>query len=339
MDHNTAQPTQHSYSSAEWCSNQSADEQLPGTAAQQRYWVLLEHPAAWSRDILDGHVFGEELTDKLRAHLAHAEARLLLIRRPGREGQHFQRRRVYLIDSAPGRSSVRTVEIDEPADLLCLDLHTGELDPTQPTHTATPSAPRTMSGPVVLVCTHGKRDQCCAVRGRPVAAKLSAEVGEELAAADPASRVWETSHTGGHRFAPVMLVMGAGLTYGSFTDTHYVEAVRAVLRGKLTLTGYRGRSAFTATEQVAEVAIRSRLEAEATAPGAGTEIDSLSMQPDASTVEDNEATIAVRHQDGRTWHVDMRRRALPSRPASCGAAPKPASTWDVVDIREAQTSH
>ena len=47
-------------------------------------------------------------------------------------------------------------------------------------------------GPVVVVCTHGRRDVCCAERGRPLAAATALE--------HPGA-VWESTHVGGDRFA------------------------------------------------------------------------------------------------------------------------------------------
>ena len=46
--------------------------------------------------------------------------------------------------------------------------------------------------PMLLVCTHGVHDTCCAVRGRPVAAALARRWPEAT---------WECSHVGGDRFA------------------------------------------------------------------------------------------------------------------------------------------
>ena len=46
--------------------------------------------------------------------------------------------------------------------------------------------------PVFLVCTHGKRNVCCARLGVPLA--------QALATRHP-GQVWETTHVGGHRFA------------------------------------------------------------------------------------------------------------------------------------------
>ena len=59
--------------------------------------------------------------------------------------------------------------------------------------------------PLFLVCVHGRREVCCAVRGRPVA--------QALAARWP-GQTWECSHLGGDRFAPNVLVVPDGTTYG-----------------------------------------------------------------------------------------------------------------------------
>lgn len=304
------------------CSEQSADEPLAGTASHQRRWVLLEHPGAWSRDILDGNVFGAELTAALQEHLERADARLLLIRHPGRAGQHDGARRVYLVDTAPGQRDMLTLEVSGPADLLAIDLHDGT-----PVGGADPDATlRRVDGPLALVCTHGKRDQCCAVWGRPVADALDKRLGAELAGIDPAAGVWECSHTGGHRFAPVLITMPGGLTYGSDDVDSYVAAVRAAREGRISLTGLRGQSAFSPVEQVADIAVRS-------ATG-DVDLDALFVVGSTDPADPERARADVRHTDGRHWHVEMQRRALPERPASCGAAPKKAGTWDVLFVEE-----
>lgn len=304
------------------CSEQSADEPLAGTASHQRRWVLLEHPGAWSRDILDGNAFGTELTAALQEHLEKADARLLLIRHPGRLGQHPGSRRVYLVDTAPGRREMLTLEVSGPADLLGIDLHDG----TNGDGTGQSDTLRRVDGPVALVCTHGKRDQCCAVRGRPVAAALDKRLGAELAEIDPAAGIWECSHTGGHRFAPVLLTMPGGLTYGSEDVEAYVAAIRAAKEGRIALTGLRGQAAFSPIEQVADIAVRSTT--------GDVDLDALFVVGRTDPAEPERARADVRHADGRHWQVDMQRRALPERPASCGASPKKAATWDVLSVEE-----
>lgn len=309
------------------CSVLSSDEPLAGTASQQRRWVLLEQSGAWGRDVLDGTAFGEELTERLRSHLDEHSARLLLIRRPGRAGQAVARRRVYLVDTGPDRPTLRALDIDAPEDLLDLDLHTGA-----PLGLRDGFAPtvREIDVPIGLVCTHGKRDQCCALGGRIVASALDARLGAELEAGDVAAGIWECSHTGGHRFAPVLLVMPAGTTYGRGDVDSYAAAVRDARAGRVALSGYRGRSVHSPAAQVAEHAIRHRLGEHG--------LDALRVGDVSDPAVPERATLEVRHTDGRAWTVELEWRSLPPRPASCGAAPKVAGTWDVAAMEDLAVS-
>lgn len=293
------------------CSALSADEPLPGTAAHERRWTLLEFPGHWGRDVLDGEALGDELATRLRAHLAACGTRLLFVRRPGREGQHVARPRVHLCDTRPGGHHGLVGTVDGPADLLGLDL----------SGSTVPDGFRPLAGPLALVCTHGRRDQCCAVRGRPVAAHLHAELGARLHELDPDAGVWECSHTGGHRFAPVLLLPGTGYTYGSVTAAQHVGAVRAALDGRVATTGLRGRSTWPPAGQVAEVAVR--------ASGLDAGVDELTVEVDA----DDPLGARVAHVDGRCWEVRVSREPLPPRANSCGKAPGKAWAWRVDELR------
>ena len=63
----------------------------------------------------------------------------------------------------------------------------------------------------LLVCTHGKRDTCCGSTGAVLFDQLVAGLGP---APGPAGlRVWRTSHTGGHRFAPTALSFPDGYAW------------------------------------------------------------------------------------------------------------------------------
>lgn len=55
----------------------------------------------------------------------------------------------------------------------------------------------------VLVCTHGSRDVCCGSDGTALYQALTAR---DL----PGVRVWRTSHTGGHRYAPTAVTFPDG---------------------------------------------------------------------------------------------------------------------------------
>ena len=71
----------------------------------------------------------------------------------------------------------------------------------------------------MFVCTHGARDACCGTFGYPVFKKIRDEYAgrKELN-----MRVWRTSHTGGHRFAPTVLDFPEG-RYWARLDTGWIE--------------------------------------------------------------------------------------------------------------------
>ena len=293
-----------------WCSFQSADEPPAGTAAHETSWVLLEIPGRWGRDIFDGEALGEDLSERLKKHVADYGARMLFIRRPGREGQRIDRHRFYLCDTRPGSRSLRVGRVEGPEDMLDLDLAPGGDVP----------GTREVAAPVPLVCTHAKRDQCCAVRGRPVAAALDDQVGRRLLELDPDAAVWECSHTGGHRFAPVLLLPGTGYTYGPAETDLAVRIVEAELEGRVVTERLRGRSTWPPAGQVAEVAVRES--------GVAAGIDDLSVAVDP----DDSRVAVVRHTDGRAWRVETGTRPLPPRSQSCRKPPTDAKAWVVESV-------
>ncbi|MGH1978218.1 sucrase ferredoxin [Rothia sp. L_38] len=292
------------------------DENLPGTAARETLWVLLEHPGGWGRDILDGTVFGADLSAALKEKMAQVGARLLLIRQSGREGQKVKdagaRRRAFLAvtggrDFSPAR--LYSFEVTGAEDLLSLPLET----------------PGNIPGAVVsretltLVCTHSKRDRCCAVRGRPIASFVSEQLAD--------GSVWECSHTGGHRFAPVAISLPTGYTYGRLNFEQALTLAQEAQKGQVALEGLRGRSSHSPIEQVAEVAIRTLLADAGEHPGPGD------LTPDEVTATEPDLhTARVTHRDGRSWVATARRTELPPRPASCGKDDAPAFSWEVVSL-------
>jgi hypothetical protein len=94
-----------------------------------------------------------------------------------------------------------------------------------------------------LVCTHGRHDACCALRGRAVAAKL---------ATHRPGQVWECSHIGGDRFAPNVLVLPHGLTYGRVEPARALDLIAAQERREVVVDLLRGRSVFRPPVQAAQ---------------------------------------------------------------------------------------
>jgi hypothetical protein len=97
--------------------------------------------------------------------------------------------------------------------------------------------------PVYLVCTHGRHDACCAVRGRPVAAALASAYPE---------RTWECSHIGGDRFAANVVVLPHGLFYGHVPPTRALELARQYDEGAVVPDLLRGSGTFAPPVQAAQ---------------------------------------------------------------------------------------
>ncbi|WP_067847337.1 sucrase ferredoxin [Nocardia lijiangensis] len=283
------------------CSAASADVPLPGTATRVSGWLCVEHPGAWGRDVIGDEVLSPEITAELAARTTAARVRPTLIRRPGRS-EFTGVRTVLLVNSRAEGGWCERLEITDLKQLLELDLHLLAGPP--------PGLGERVTDPLVLVCAHGKRDQCCALLGRPIAAALSA---------DHPDRVWECSHTGGHRFAPAMVLLPSGLTYGRVDAAAATAALAAVHRGEVALTGLRGRSGHRPVEQVAELAVRAEI-------AAGLDELTVQLEKDSIATDPTHAGSAVvTHRDGRRWRVTARTVAYAPRQASCGAGPKPVT--------------
>ena len=105
------------------------------------------------------------------------------------------------------------------------------------------------SEPLFLVCTNGRRDACCARWGLPLFSALSA--------AAP-GQVWQSSHVGGHRFAPNLLCFPHGLYYGRVDPARAPALLEAYRQGSLDLDFYRGRPAYPAAAQAGEYFLRKQ---------------------------------------------------------------------------------
>ena len=280
-------------------------EPLPGSAKQESVYVVLEHPGGWSHDILDGDTFGEELTARLKDFLKRNGAGLQLVRHPGRDGHRITRPRLFVVWAALGVTEMMVV--DGPEDIVRLDLSApGRNDDL---------GAQEIDQPLILVCTHGKRDVCCAIKGRPLAATLA----DAALDVSPIPIVWETSHTKGHRFAPSILLLPWGYSYGRLNEEASLAMLNAVRSGFYFWPGNRGRGLYGPRGQVAELAIARLLLAE------GERLRFGELQ-----AEDG----LVTHSDGRRWRVELSEQEVHGVVASCGKPPKDGTVWVASGVAE-----
>jgi hypothetical protein len=219
-------------------------EPIAASAARYRRYLLLEVPGPWGHSALDERHLTAPVARSLARAAADANANVLLIRRPGRQRPAAAgpgRARAWVMaDTAPEAERVLWGSWDTPDDLLRLDLAAALPD------TAAASGPQR----VALICTNGKRDRCCAIRGRPVA---------EAIAAVPGWDSWESTHLGGHRFAATTMLLPTGDMFGWLDPPTAVAAVERFDAGQLLLSHYRGRSGQPVPVQAALHAAAERL--------------------------------------------------------------------------------
>jgi hypothetical protein len=223
------------------CSRRSsaAEEPLPGTASTIRHWLLIEHAGPWGRDGLLDARLPNGLGRDLRALEARTGARVLLIRRTDR-APGYEDGRVLCFGVDTRDAWLGSEVLDRIQDAAGLD----------PRHRSSfPVDPR--GEPLFVVCTHGRRDPCCAERGRPLARAL----------VDAFRNVtWESTHVGGDRFAGNLVAFPHGLYFGRVEAEEAPEIARAYAGGRIgRLDRYRGRSSDPFHVQAADRALRGHL--------------------------------------------------------------------------------
>ncbi|MEU5832961.1 sucrase ferredoxin [Streptomyces diacarni] len=301
-------------------------EPLAGTAATARTWLLVEQPGPWGRKALTQSRLDPGLGQALDTAASAHGARVALIRRPERHADHSPAagHRVYLARTVPGDAWVRTARLPGDGGLEALRaLDFAAFDDPAAAARGAATAPRWEpyeGDPLALVCTNGKRDRCCALLGRPLAAELAASGG---------ANVWEITHLGGHRFAPTLLVLPHGYAYGRLDAAGVKSVLDAVRDGRMSLEGCRGRSAWDRPGQAADLAVRERI--------GELRAEAMSVLAVRTGSDGSHRIVTVAHVDGRRWRVVLRERTGgPAVPASCGAEPAGTVRLDVEALDEVE---
>lgn len=219
-----------------YCSDLCAQaaEPMTGTADRVDVWLLLEYKPAWEAKAIVDNALSQDTRDWAMSSIQALAARGLkarpqFIRRPeidtdktaffvGTPNALFQ-------FSSTGYDTLRDIDVARLVE-------TGD-------------GPR-VEEPQYFVCTNGKRDLCCARYGLPAYKRLREIVGD---------RAWQTTHLGGHRFAPNVLALPQGMLYGRVVSEEVDGFVECIEAGEVSRLHLRGRSVFPPAAQAAEAIV------------------------------------------------------------------------------------
>jgi hypothetical protein len=200
---------------------------------------MVEQPGPWGFDAMVEGGLPTQVGRTLAERGDELGIRILLIRR--RDRPNRVPRRCFAAFTGRREQRLAAFEVQDPRELLDLDLESL-------VERRWKAFGRRIADPLFLVCTHGKRDPCCARYGGPPARALAARPD-----------VWECTHIGGDRFAGNLVCFPHGLYFGRVDARSAGRVADAYGRGTIVLEHYRGRSSYPPAVQAAEHELRVAL--------------------------------------------------------------------------------
>ncbi len=226
------------------CSDASAarGESMFATGSQVRGWLLIEVRGAWGEDAIHTSAFGDHVPKHWKDQLKRRQIRAVCIRSHAR-AETTGVRIFACAARRPGEGSAPlwTRDVDLLADVATA---AEELRIDR----SPPSPWKRVDDKLILVCTNGRHDQCCANLGRPLVRALNSSSW--------ADRVWECSHIGGDRFAANVVILPDSLYFGRVDATSASDVLAAVDDGRIMLSHFRGRTSLTIEQQAVEHFVR-----------------------------------------------------------------------------------
>jgi hypothetical protein len=237
--------------------------------------LLVEVRGAWGVDAVHDSALGEHVPRDWKDWTKRHHGRVICIRSHLRADTPGVR--LYgCVAKRPGRgpAALWMREVDSLADVV------GAVDDLATQGERAPGWQRA-DDRLILVCTNGRHDQCCANRGRPVVRAL-----RDTRWAD---HVWECSHIGGDRFAANLVVLPHSLYFGRVEADSVVPLLEQLDAGRIDLATYRGRTSLTLAEQAVEHFVRRELRVDGL-----DAIEFVGREDDAHIVRVGERRVRVR---------------------------------------------
>ncbi len=226
-----------------YCSENSAalGERLYGTAVYTQIWFLLEYRPAWAARATENqdNDLPPLVQDWLREQVAGVEnGRLQFIKQSKRSGNL-----AFFVAIMTGDAPrLYEFSLTDYEDLLTLDMAALLAENGR-------YAAHRRIEPLYFICTHGKRDRCCAKFGLVFYNLLANVVGDQA---------WQVSHLGGHRFAVTALTLPDGVIYGRLQLADIPQLVAAQRNGNLLLDRLRGQTRYDPLLQTADYFLRQQ---------------------------------------------------------------------------------
>lgn len=207
---------------------------LAGSAAHAEHNLLLSWPSAkWARNLRQASDMDDTLKQTLNAIAAYGR-RVNLIHR---QGQHATQHQVFLM---PERR-----RFNVPREQLGTFLAAWQTDTSLSRWEQHP-----LENDLLLCCTHGKKDKCCAKYGYQTYKALAKTVAEHRLPFE----VWESSHLGGCRLAASLILLPKVRKYGRIRPDQALPFLCAEAKSQRYLPSYRGDSQLTPVQQCSQLA-------------------------------------------------------------------------------------
>ncbi|MFK7804247.1 MAG: sucrase ferredoxin [Anaerolineae bacterium] len=164
-----------------------------------------------------------------------------------------------------------------------------------------------------LVCTNGKRDNCCTKFGLPIIKAFEDEK-------EP--NVWRCTHLGGHKFSAVVGVYPSGLYYQLFNPADVPAFKQTIEQNEVPLKGLRGRTAYPGAAQAAEYFLRQHT--------GDLEINSYSLV----SAEDQGNSWQVVFQNGiKKYSLNVSLSLSEPTISGCNGKLKPSPRYELLSIK------
>lgn len=212
------------------------NDSIVGSATHFQRALLIEYNQTWLKDILTNNNLPASVQKFLtELQSSKTSTKIIFIKRSLTKGKLLN---IFFLNNREISPFLNPTTITSYNQLL-------DLDYEQLFNIPSPEALPSM----FLVCTHGKKDKCCAKFGLPIYTNMY-EMG---------ANVWQCSHIGGDRFAPNIIYLPHCHYYGHLITSELETLVKTIAHNSIYIPKYRGRSCYNKTTQTAEIILRNRL--------------------------------------------------------------------------------